>query len=260
MECELILLSERQLNFNGAKMKSLSLTTLSISKPTKIWFALASYLFVTKIILDTMLPNAFADPAQAALFEWVPLGIFAAVGLVGVALSQRSGFPDAWEGRHPFNQNILFPVLIGIGIGVLMVSIDLFTGYTKLIAARHGVSQQFTDFPSMFFVFTSASIIVEVVYRLFLIPFLLWIVSKVIRKNKIQTFVFLTLAILTSLLEPLGLYPDLQVLPGHLAVLLALIYFSINLTQVGFFRKFGFLAAIMVRMGFYFVWHVLYIH
>jgi len=241
-------------------MKSFSLKTSPVSISLRIWFALIAYLFVTKIILDTMLPNAFADPAQAALFGWVPLGVFAIIGLIGVALSQKAGFPEVWEGKRPFYQNILFPILIGFGIGVLIVLIDLFTGFTELIAARHGVSQQYTDFPSMFFIFTSAAIIVEVVYRLFLIPLLLWIISKVILKNKAQTFIFWTLAVLTSLLEPLGMYPDLQVVPGYLAALLALIYFSVNLTQAGFFRKYGFLAAVMVRLGFYFVWHVLYVH
>jgi len=69
-------------------------------------------------------------------------------------------------------------------------------------------------------------------------------------KDRAQTFIFWTLAVLTSLLEPLGMYPDLQVVPALLAVLLALIYFSVNIIQAGFFRKYGFLAAIMVRMGF----------
>jgi hypothetical protein len=241
-------------------MKSSFLKNSSVSISLKIWFALIAYLIVTKIILDTLLPNAFADIAQAAFFGWVPLGVFAIIGLIGVVLSQKTGVPDIWEGKRPFNQNILFPILTGFGIGVLMVSIDLFTGFTKLIAARHGVSQQYTDFPSMFFIFISAAIVVEVVYRLFLIPFLLWIISNVILKNKAQTYIFWTLAVLTSLLEPLGQYPDLQVVPGYLSILLGLIYFSINLTQAGFFRKYGFLAAIMVRIGFYFVWHVLYVH
>jgi len=171
-------------------MKTFALKTLPISFSLKIWFALMAYLFVTKITLDTMLPNAFADPAQAALFGWVPLGVLAIIGLIGAALSQKTGFPDVWEGKRPFYQNILLPILIGFGIGVLMVSIDLFTGFTRLIAARHGVSQQYTDFPSMFLIFTSAAIIVEVVYRLFLIPLLLWIISNVILKTERKPLFF----------------------------------------------------------------------
>lgn len=225
-----------------------------------VWLILVAYLFLTKSILDALLPHAFADPAQAALFGWGNLGIFSIIGLVGVFLSQKTGFPAAWTGEHPFRKAILFPILIGFGIGILMVSIDQAAGFTKLIAARHGVAQQFTDFPSMLFIFTAASIIVEVVYRLFLIPVLLWLISNLILKAKAQSIVFWILAVLSSLLEPLGQYPDLHVVPRLLTIILAAIYFGINLTQAGFFRKYGFLAAIMIRMGFYFVWHIVYIH
>ena len=40
----------------------------------------------------------------------------------------------------------------------------------------------------------------------------------------------------------------------------ALVYFTLNFTQAAFFRRYGFLAAILVRVGFYSVWHVLYVH
>jgi hypothetical protein len=71
---------------------------------------------------------------------------------------------------------------------------------------------------------------------------------------------FWALAVLTSLLEPLGMLADLQVLPVGLMVFLGMALFSINFTQAVFFRKYGFLASILVRLGFYLVWHVLYIH
>ncbi len=54
--------------------------------------------------------------------------------------------------------------------------------------------------------------------------------------------------------------PDLQVLPGALWAWMAALLFATNLTQAAFFRRYGFLAAILVRVGFYLVWHVVYIH
>lgn len=241
-------------------MNILTRKFLMLSNSVKVWFILVAYLFVVKILLDTLLPNAFADPSQAELFGWPILGIFSLIGFLGVFLSQKTGFPDAWREEHSIWQNILLPNLVGVGFGMLMVSIDLFTGFTKLFAARHGVIQQYTSFPSMFFVFTAASIIVEVVYRLFLIPLVLWLVSNVLLRNRAQSLLFWFLAVLTSLFEPLGQFPDLQTLPSILMISLGAIYFTINLVQAGFFRKYGFLSAIMVRMGFYIVWHVLYIH
>jgi hypothetical protein len=215
-----------------------------------VWLALVAYLFIAKIILDTFLPQAFADPAQAAQFDWINLSIF----------SLRTGFPEAWLAGQSAWQRLILPGVVGLGLGVLMVLIDLLTGFTKLFAANHGVTQQYTNFLSMFFIFTAASIIVETVYRLFIIPFILWVVSVLILKGRAQTAIFWVLAVLTSLLEPLGQISDLAVLPVALGIFLGVIYFGINMTQAGFFRKYGFLAAIMVRVGFYLVWHVIYIH
>jgi hypothetical protein len=225
-----------------------------------VWLVLATFMFIVKTILDIFLPQAFADPAQAAQFSWVNLSIYTLVGLIGVLLSQKTGFPDAWQAGQSLWHRLIFPTLIGSGLGVLMVLIDLPTGFTKMIAANHGTTQQYTDFPSMLLIFTAAPIIVETAYRLFIIPLLLWVISNVILKGNAQTPIFWMLAVLTSLLEPLGQSTDLLVLPGILAASLGTIYFGINMIQAGFFRKYGFLAAIMVRVGFYFVWHVLYVH
>jgi len=35
----------------------------------------------------------------------------------------------------------------------------------------------------------------------------------------------------------------------------ALVYFTLNLTQAAFFCRYGSMAAILVRVGFYVVWH-----
>jgi hypothetical protein len=40
-----------------------------------VWLVLATYVFIVKIILDIFLPQAFADPAQAAQFSWINLGL-----------------------------------------------------------------------------------------------------------------------------------------------------------------------------------------
>ena len=246
------------MNVNSPPMPVTSQKRLSGS--VIVWLVLVAYLAIVKILLDAFLPHAFADPGQAALFGWVPLGIFSLLGLIGVWLSEKTGFPDAWDDRISVRQRILLPLLIGIGFGVLQVAIDLLTGFSQQIAARHGLTQQYTDFPSMLLIFTAAPIIVEVVYRLFLVPLVLWLVSNLLLKGRAQDPIFWVLAVLTSALEPLTQFPDLQILPVGLAVLLGVEYFVVNMTQAAFFRKCGFLAAILVRLGFYLVWHLRYIH
>jgi hypothetical protein len=196
-----------------------------------VWFVLVAYLFLVKILLDVFLPDAFADPAQASLFGWLPLTVFSILGLCGVWLSQRTGFPLAWDPAVPWRQRILYPVLVGAAFALLQVVLDLWSGYTQQIAARHGTAQQYTDFPSMFLIFTAAPIIVEVVYRLLLLPLFLWLISNVLLKGKAQDAVFWLLAVATSLLEPYTQFVDLQVLAPGLGIFLAVEYFVINLTS-----------------------------
>jgi hypothetical protein len=121
--------------------------TKAVSSSYIVWLGCVLYLALVKVILDTFLPDAFADPAQANFFGWAPLGVFSVVGLIGVWLSTKTGFPDAWDVRISNRQRLLLPILAGLVLGILLVLIDLPTGYTRLVAARHGVVQQYTNLP-----------------------------------------------------------------------------------------------------------------
>jgi hypothetical protein len=68
------------------------------------------------------------------------------------------------------------------------------------------------------------------------------------------------LAVLTSLLEPFGQLMYTSVVPGAVLALVMANLFALNLTQAAFFRRAGFLAAILVRVAFYLVWHALHVH
>ncbi|MCA9797868.1 MAG: hypothetical protein KC910_38940, partial [Candidatus Eremiobacteraeota bacterium] len=75
-----------------------------------------------------------------------------------------------------------------------------------------------------------------------------------------QTQTFWTLAILTSLIEPLT--QDMDAWPLGIVMFLAVMAkgFGLNLIQATLFRKYGWLAAIIMRVAFYVVWHMLYVH
>jgi len=232
-----------------------------LSNSVLVWLALAACLVLVKVSLTVFFPNALADPDQAALFAWPALGIFSGIGLVGVLLSERTGFPAAWDTRISTWRRLLLPVGVGMAFGVAMTALDYATHFSQLIAANHGLKQQYTGFAPMFLAFSiGAPVIVEVVYRLLLIPLLLWVISNVILRGRGQTPTFWVLAVLLSAFEPLGQASDLRVLPVPVMVIDAALQYALNLTQAAFFRKYGFLASILVRAGFYLVWHVVYIH
>jgi len=101
---------------------------------------------------------------------------------------------------------------------------------------------------------------VEAFYRLVPIPLLLWLISNVVLKKRAQSQVFWILALLTSLIEPLTQDLDLGQFGMLLMASVFLLDYGLNLTQAALFRKYGFLAAIIMRVAYYVVWHILYVH
>jgi hypothetical protein len=75
-----------------------------------------------------------------------------------------------------------------------------------------------------------------------------------------QKEIFWMLAVLTSLLEPFGQMMYASVVSGAVLALVMANLFALNMTQATFFRRYGFFAAILVRVAFYLIWHALYVH
>jgi hypothetical protein len=229
-------------------------------EPAMIWLGVMVYFGLVKLILDTWLPGAFADPDQAALFAWPAIGIYTLVGLLGVWLADHSGFPRPWTGWVVSRGAVLVPLVGGLALGAALVALDLTTGFTKILLASQGLKQQFTGYLPMFLIFSAASAFVMLIYRLVPLALLQWLFAERLLKGHSHEAVFWVLAVLTSLLEPLGLIDSMLLMPWLVALLYFLHLFGLNLFEATMFRRYGFLAAIAVRVSFYMIWHVIYIH
>lgn len=225
-----------------------------------VWLALVAYLGLVKVLLEAFFPQAFADPGQAAVFAWPALGIIGCLGLIGAWLAARTGFPSAWDARLSNSRRFLLPALLGVGFALLEIVVNELSGFTALQAMRHGVTQQYTGFVPMLLSFTAAPIIVEVLFRLFPVTVLLWLISNLLLKGRGQPQTFWALAVVSSALYVLSQLIDLVILPAPVMILLILVYFVESFAQAALFRRYGFLAAILLRVAFYVVWNVLYIH
>jgi hypothetical protein len=221
-----------------------------------IYFALAVYLAAVKIAL-TALPNLFRSPAQAAVFQWPFLALWTVLGFAGVVLSERTGFPSAWEPAIPKSKLLGVPAVLGIALGILAIYTDKLTGWTKSVAHEMHLPSIHIEFPASLLIYPGGAIIVEILYRLLLIPLLLWIISNLILKGRRQNEIFWTLAVLTSFIEPLG---DLGLRRYGFGMMAAVFVedYALNFSQAVLFRKYGFFSAILLRIWFYLIWHVVY--
>ena len=222
-----------------------------------IWLLLVAYLGLAAFLVTVVFPVQFVDRSQSGLFESQGVIAIGVMGLIGVWLSMRTGFPDAWDARISNTQRLIIPIIAGLLLGSLFLATDLITNMSQL--QQEHLNMQATDvaFPASIFVYSAGAIFVEVVYRLFTIPLLLGMTSIIVRGQGAREKVFWMLAILTSLIEPLTNAAASQYLaPLALAFVLVQV-FGANLLQAAFFRKYGFLAAILLRVAFYIPFHMI---
>jgi hypothetical protein len=226
------------------------------SKSVLIFFGLVFYLVLVKLII-TFFPAVFRSTAQAAVFEWKFLGIWAALGWLGVVLAGITGFPEPWNGGISNLRRLLFAALIGIGLGILAIATDSLTGWTQFVAAKMKIQSIHIDFPASLLIYPGGAIIVNILYRIFPIPLLLWLISNVIFKGRMQNRIFWILAILLALIEP---FSDLGLKELGYPTMVAVFSqdYALNLLESWLFRKFGFLTPILMRISFYLIWHVLW--
>jgi hypothetical protein len=231
-----------------------------------VWLLLVAYLVLVKVVILPIFGPIEVD-VVAQNFSWDNIIIFGLLGLAGVWLADRTGFMPALDPSVSNRQRYWIPLLIGGGIGFLASLIDLVTHGTEFIAQNMGEASFNTDFPSSLFIYTSGTVLIEAIFRLFLFPVLLWLISYVILKKRWQEQVFWVLAILLSFMEPvfqlLGqITPQTMENFGQFFVMLFLPMLATNypmgVAQAYVFRKYGFLASFTLRMGYYIIWHIVY--
>jgi len=229
------------------------------------WPGLVAYLIVCKYLLTFLRP--INVNVVASEFAWSTIGVYAVIGFIGVLLSLKTGFPDALEKSISNRQRLVLPIMIGAALALLAIVIDQFTHGTKFLEAQSGETSFNVYFPASLLVYSGGIVLVEAIFRIFAITFLLWLISNLILRGRGQNQTFWALAILLSLFEPVTQGLGIIFLkPSTDPVMLLLTQFvpyfitnyPLNLGQAVFFRKYGFLASFALRLGFYIMWHVVY--
>jgi hypothetical protein len=226
------------------------------STSIKIYLGLVLFLIGVKLFF-LLAPVKFPLSDQAGAFSWLTILTIAALGFIGLVLSKRTGFPDIWDTRISNRQRFLIPAIIGVVYGVITVLVEL-------IGARSHPFQLTSDFnvkfPLSIPFYAYGAIFLEILLRLFAIPFLVWLLSNVVLRHRWQTQVFWLVAVLAALYEPLPYMTDALNHSGILSALRVLAgpLFIANLVAAYIFRKYGFIAPLVMRLSFYLIWHIIY--
>ena len=192
----------------------------------------------------------------------IMLFLYGGLGFLGLKLSQRLGFPDLWDQKIPSKQRFLIPALIGAGLGVFLIIADtIFSRFHTLGPLPHPL------FPASIIASLSAGIGEELLFRLFFIPFWVWLISYIILKKRGQNQIFWIVAFLSALAFAFGHLPAVMILynlktvseiPPALMAEIILLNGVVSLFAAYYFRKFGFLAPVGIHFWTDVIWHVIW--
>ncbi len=240
----------------STKIYILLVITLAVSNAIQVF--LPSYL--------SMLPPATQLPAPIPVLALANAGIaivlYGGLGYAGLILSRRLGFADIWETGVSNRQRFIIPAVIGALLGVFLIVSDLiFSRYNGIGRLIH------PPFPASIFASLSAGIGEEIIFRLFFIPFWVWLISTVILRGKWRNQVFWVVNFVAALAFALGHLPAVMFLfnfksvaeiPIVLMAEIILLNGAVSIFAAYYMRKYGFLAAAGVHFWTDIVWHVIW--
>lgn len=222
-------------------------------------FALLALCLVGVHLILAANPQAARSAAQAAVFQWTALAIICGLGLLGTMFANLTPLRGLWDGDLSLYRKADVPLALGMLLGAADLAADMVTHFSHLIATEMHLPSIHIAFPLSIPIYFGGAILVSIVYFFVLLPFLYWAIAVKWLKGRGEATMYWTLGTLLALVEPLT-QGDIQeiVKYGAPAVPGAIADVILNLGQVWFLRRSGLVAAILFRVGYYAVWHVLY--
>lgn len=228
-----------------------------------VWAGLIAYLALAKILSDTLVPITFRSEGQASLFSWSGIVTYGLLGLVGLWCARATGFPAAWDARISSARRLLIPAIVGVTIGLIALVIDVQTAGTQALARVTGQPSFNIDYPGSLLAYSGGAIEVETLFRLFSLPALVWLISSVLLRGRGLGPALWVIGGLAAAFEPVAQGVFLFASGGGVLTPLMLGAYMVtalpeNILAVVFFRRYGLLAPIVLRLGEYAIFHIVY--
>ena len=222
----------------------------------------AAISFLPLGIADTGEPTTMSPTLAAVINASVVLFVYGGLGYVGLRLTRKLGYPDLLDARVTTRQRFTTPAIAGLWIGLIFIVADnIFSRFHSLGPLPH------PPFPTSILASLSAGIGEEMVFRLFFIPLLVWLVSRVALRGERENAVFWTASIFSGMFFAAGHIPSVMLLlgtgsfadiPRALMVEIFVLNGTLSLVTAHFLRKSGYLAAVTVHTSADIVWHVIW--
>lgn len=203
-----------------------------------------------------------SKPLFAVIVAVLIFVIYGFLGLVGLKLSRKLGFAEIWDESVSNKERFIIPFLTGAAVGIFFIFADqVFSKFHNLGLFPH------PPFPTSLVASLTAGIGEEIIFRLFFVSFWMWIVSKVILRNRWSNPIFWVVSIFSALAFALGHMPTVMVLFGFTnltqipaAIIAEVITLNgiVGLIAAYYLRRYGFIAAVGIHFWTDIIWHVIW--
>ena len=213
----------------------------------RIFIWLVAIAIISQIIIT---PFLYKEPQL--LVNWLAIPIYGGLGFLGMKFFlRRSGFKGMVDPGNGVMKHAS-PVILGVVFSVLAIIFDLLS--------TDKVPQ--IPFPVSIPAYLPVAIMDNMFWKLFLLTLVVFLVSEKLMKGKNQEKVFWSASVVYSILYMLIQFGQYST---HVGEIITLTLLQILLVSGGFiiascwmFRKYGFLAPVLMHITQYLIYHGLY--
>lgn len=214
----------------------------------KIFFGLIAIGLICHILFLPYYPDS-----MMIIMNWISIPFYSILGYLGLRIFEEdAGFPDMLEEEIGNRQRLLIPLILGVIFAIGAILFDMLNPY-KVPRLPIPISIPYWIFVAIFD---------EFFWRLFLLTFLIWLISRIFKddekQEKIFWFVVLLEAVLYMLLQTSMFIQNVGPITPVLLVQIILIGGGFTVIACYCYRKGGFLAVLVLRLTQYMLYHVLY--
>ena len=213
----------------------------------------------------------FSPPVNTLVEMLILFFVYGLLGLFGCKLAGEVGLPSMWRAKYPGFEDYYEPGLLGLAAAGMIIGLEM------VFSSLPGPGMlPVPDLPMSIFDLLIGAVADEVIYRLFLLPFLIYILVKLWRKmggkglsrrQHLEKKLFWPAAVLTGViytafhLLDIFMMLDTSVMDGILLPLslrLLIMNLLLALFAAWQYRKKGFLAAVFFKVCFGVGWYVIW--
>jgi len=214
----------------------------------KIFFGLIVIGVICHILFLPFYPDSLT-----MIMNWISIPFYSILGYLGLRIFEEdAGFPDMLEEEISNRKRLLIPLILGVIFAIGAILFDMLNPY-KIPRLPLPISIPYWIFVAIFD---------EFFWRLFLLTFLIWLISHVIKddekQEKIFWFVVVLEAVLYMLLQTSMFIQNVGPITPVLFLQIILIGGGFTVIACYCYRKGGFLAVMVLRLTQYMLYHVLY--